>query len=381
MTSPLPTLRRRLFVALALPVLLAGPIRAQSNHVGADDSGPPTQTKTPTQAEIARSKDNTQVLGFVHAYEPLKFGLTQDEGDEPFLDFSLSLMFPLYGDYADGATKLQDLSWGPYLKKHVAVFLSGTIRGGQYITAKFLDARGRPSAPVVEKRFNPQLFARLWLPGEGLESPNRFVDLIYGHESNGQSIANSVLYNRQRDIYRELEIGGRDPLTLTPAELEDVDTRATIAARDTISRGWDYLGVNASWSWKQERYVGSMKIRDYLPGGLLQQGAEQSYDWEGFGPTRPRRQYDGLTLQFTVFHRQLGEFGPVKFRRTTLSYMTGVSRPTRYNTVEADVGVTICRWPLSFWYRWGYNSNLTNYYRRMDSMGIGFSIWEFNAAP
>lgn len=367
MTLPSPNLCRRLLCAVALLPLLAGPARAQNEHLGPDDA-------PPSNAKIATRKDSAPVLGFVHAYEPLKFGMTKDKDDGWFLDFTLSLMFPLMGDYASAEpiTEHDNPWWGNrhdfFNSEHTALFLSGTVRAGQYIQVENV-IEGRPSAPVVEKRFNPQLILRFWAPdGAGRESPNRFVDFIYGHESNGQSISSLARFNEQVEIYRQLEPDPNSQVALD---------RAVRSARDTISRGWDYVGVNASWSWRDERHVGVIKLREYLPGGFLQQGAEQSNDWEGFGPAKPRRQYDGVTLQYTIFHDTFGDFRWGKWRRSTLTYMTGLSSPGRYNTVEADLGINLGKWPLSFWYRAGYNSNLTNYYRRADSFGYGFTIWSF----
>lgn len=324
--------------------------------VGPDDS--------PSPRAAAARQERADVLNFVRAYEPVKLGLTQDEGDELFMDFTLSLMFPLLGDYWDDPEK--DNPWwgrkdGFFNSQHTALFLSGTVRAGQYIW-------GRPSAPVVEKRFNPQLFLRFWIPHHGRESANKFLDVIYGHESNGQSITTEQRFLEQREIYRLLEDEPTSPLAID---------RAHRSARDAISRGWDYIGVNASWSWREERHVAWVKVHEYLPGGILQDGAEQSNVWEGDGPTRPRRDYDGLSLQYTVFENALIDNVPFLTGRTTFTYKTGLSRPGRYNTFELDLGVALWRRPFSLWFRYGYNSNLTNYYRRDHSLGGGISIWSF----
>jgi hypothetical protein len=296
--------------AAVLFSILAGLTRADAGKaLGSDDTPKPA---------TAAEQETFRILAFVQPYEPIKLGLSQDEGDELFLDFTLSLMFPLAGTYASDQPLAGESEWSKFNYQHFALFFSGTVRGGQYIW-------GRPSAPVVEKRFNPQLFLRWWVPDDaGRESPNRFVDLIYAHESNGQSITSEERFNEQREIYRKLE---NFPDSQLAAD------RSLRSARDAISRGWDYIGVNASWSWRNERHVALLKMREYLPWGLLQKDAEQSNEWEGDGPTHPRRQY--------------------------------------------DLGAALWRRPVSVWVRYGYNSNLTNYYRRDTSFGGGISIWAF----
>jgi outer membrane phospholipase A len=347
----------RLLHAVVLVAFLPALVQAQTRGAVEPDD-------IPSPRAAAARQERTDILNFVRAYEPVKLGLTRDAGDELFMDFTLSLMFPLLGDYWD-APAAGEPWWGKrdglFNSQHTALFLSGTVRAGQYVW-------GRPSAPVVEKRFNPQLFLRFWLPVDGRESANKFLDVIYAHESNGQSITTADRFQEQREVYRKLEADPDSPLAYD---------RSLRSARDAISRGWDYVGVNASWSWREERHIAMVKVREYLPWGFLQQDAEQSNDWEGDGPTHRRRDYDGLTLQYTVFENALIDNVPFLTGRTTFTYTTGLSRPGRHNTFELDLGVALWRRPFSLWVRYGYNSNLTNYYRRDHSVGGGIAIWSF----
>lgn len=348
---------RLLACLLLLPLSrLAGDEPATTPQVGPDDS--------PSERALAARKERDDILNFVRAYEPLKLGFTRDAGDELFMDFTLSLMFPLLGDYWDDPEKGNPW-WGRkdslFNSQHTALFLSGTVRAGQYIW-------GRPSAPVVEKRFNPQAFVRFWIPHRGRESANKFVDVIYGHESNGQSIIAEDRFTEQREIYRKLEDEPDSPLAYE---------RSLRSARDAISRGWDYVGVHASWSWREERHVALVRIHEYLSGGILQDGAEQSNVWEGDGAPHRRRDYDGLSLQYTVLENSLIDNVPFLSGRTTFTYTTGLACPGQHSTFELDLGASVWRRPFSVWFRYGYNSNLTNYYRRDSSFGGGISIWSF----
>ncbi len=309
--------------------------------------------------------EQEKVRNFARAYEPVQLGLTRDEGDEIFMDFTLSLMFPLLGDYWDAekpAWKQSGLTKKMY-ENHLAFFFSGTVRAGQYIA-------GRPSAPVVEKRFNPQVFLRYWVPNDdGKLSAHRYLDFIpYGHESNGQAISTLATFNEQREIYRQLE---SDPGSELAAK------RSFLSARDTISRGWDYVGLEGSWS-TDDNNIFRIKVREFLPYGyLLQKGAEQSHDWEGYGPTHPRRQYDGLMFQYTGFGKPIKKYGRWLTGRYTFTYTTGLSHPTRHNTFQLDLGAEFWRRPVSIWLRSGYNSDLIDYYQRDNSAGLGISIWTF----
>ncbi len=344
------------------PTAIAPAIAASTELPAVPAKDAATTAKQMAAAAPAKA-ERAQVLSFVRAYEPIELGLTKDEGDEIFMDFTLSLMFPLLGDYWDAPTPDRKPWWSlgeNFNSQHTALFLSGTVRGGQYIW-------GRPSAPVVEKRFNPQLFLRFWIPHHGQASADKYLDLIYGHESNGQSISSLERFNEQREIFRQQE---------SYPDSQKAYDRSFLSARDAISRGWDYVGLQASWSWR-ERHVVRLKVREFLPHGILQHDAEQSNHWEGDGPTHPRRQYDGLMLQYTASGSPLKKHLPFLTGRYSLTYTTGLSHPGRFSTFQVDVGAAFWRRPVSFWIRHGYNSDLIDYYRRDSSLGGGISIWGF----
>ena len=64
-------------------------------------------------------------------------------------------------------------------------------------------------------------------------------------------------------------------------------------------------------------------------------------------------------------------------RRYALTWTTGYEDPFRFNTVQFEVGVKLFELPLMVWYRYGYNRDLTDYYRRDHSAGLMLSFWSF----
>lgn len=361
---------------------LLGTIAARAQTASAP-TRPASANQVPSLAESdarlssAKSGREFEVLrNFVQPYEANELGLTRDKGDELFMDFKLSLMFPLIGSYSDQIsppTQAPLWSFGRFDSHHTAFFFSATVRGGQYLWS-------RPSAPVVAKRFNPQGILRLWFVGD--RDRNRYLDLMYGHESNGQSIDKAARFNEQREIYRLLEDHPDTP---------DAFARATRNARDAISRGWDYLGTEFSWHALSEVEIerhgrttkvpfsrtAKIKLRHFLDDGLLQGKKEEYNDWEGDGPRRRRADYDGLMFQYTNVWRFAAEALPAFTGRYTLTYTTGLRQPFRHSTAEVDLGATLFRVPFSVWYRRGYNSDLIDYYKLTQSFGAKISIWDF----
>lgn len=188
--------------------------------------------------DLLYPKDDTNLF---RAFEPTQVGYTKDEGDGAFLDFTFSAMFPIYGKYQAPleSPDAPRYRFGDFTFSRFNLFFSGTFRSGQYIDT-------RASSPVIGKRFNPQFFVRWWsLDHRGqASSANRFVDVIlYGHESNGQSISSPVRFEEQREVYRRQE---------SNQGFEEAESRAWLGARDAISRGWDYVGLQGGWGWERD---------------------------------------------------------------------------------------------------------------------------------
>lgn len=376
---------RRFLRALALlpflaAVLTAAPAPAEpqgpSSAAGAPD---PIGEDLGLLGNWLRSRD---VPNFVRTYEPTQIGWTKDKDDDGFMDFTFSAMFPLYGDYAqeaaDAEYDFRDLKLsGPNL------FFSGTLRAGQYILT-------RPSSPVVGKRFNPQLFLRWWVLDKAgrASSLHKYVDFIFfGHESNGESLTTPLQFEAQRQVYLSLY---DHPAPYSEDELRT----ARLSARDAISRGWDYVGVEGSWSWRQKimspgtpesahefalniRRTLRVKLRHFLPQGLAQDHIEEYMPWEGTAASLPRRNYDGITIQYTSYGNSTLDRLPLFNGRFTLTATTGLAQPFQHTTFELDLGAHVNALPFSLWTRIGYNSDLVDYYRYDHSYGFRISIWRY----
>ena len=289
------------------------------------------------------------------AYEPNMVGWSFDENDvnEGYLDALISLKYPFLHDgfYAPDAAILNP-------------FFAFTGRFSQYIES-------RDSSPVIGKRFNPKFFLRHWLDS------GSYVDLGYAHESNGQSITTEEAYLRERD---DFVAEGQDPEF----------------ARDYISRGWDYLSLDWRKDWRPKaRFLGEGQLTSYLnfkyflDDGLLQGEPEESNEWEGDGVNR-RKEYDGVS--FTVkyeFGKALclgGDTGADALYGTSSSIClskiawrqtSGYDGLFENNTSRLELTASLLDIPFTLWGQRGYNSDLVDYYRRVDSWGLALELRSF----
>ncbi len=316
---------------------------------------------------------------FIQAYEPNEIGYTVDQGKESFMDFTVSMMLPL----------LPGESYPPRFRSEAAdfwraqryerrlpyVYFAVTQRAGQYLGT-------RHSSPVVGKRFNPLISFRWWgvepnddgimdprlrsQDPKGRESQDNFLEFVYAHESNGQYIDTPTGFNDQLITY---EHDGDTPL------------EAYHAARDNISRGWDYLGVQYARSGDADLLLPVIvsvraKVSYYLPNSPPQGSTEEYNAWEGLPDGKPRRDVDGVSLRVNLIRRTThGEYQ--FFKRISLIGTTGYADLLRYDTVQGELGVMVGVLPLTVWYRYGYNGDQTDYFHKSQSYGIKFSFWRF----
>ncbi|MDX2465504.1 MAG: phospholipase A [Porticoccus sp.] len=284
-------------------------------------------------------------------HEPNLIGYTYDSDDkEAFMDFKLSLEYPL----ANGPlSKLTKKPWYPdFLKKvcdnnvinHCYPYFSFTGRFGQYIGQ-------RDSSPVIAKRFNPKLFLRFDIKGAD------YVNLEYAHESNGQRVSTLSSYN-----------------TLA------TDLDKPEHANDYISRGWDYYGFTykRTFSKKSEdkgqgnnKVIGYLNVRKFI-GGQLQGDIEEYYDWEPRRNITAREQVGGVSLLTKLENNSKPVF--LVFNKVALIYETGTKSPTKYNTLILEMTTNSFGVPFMFWGRTGYNSDLAQYYKKVNSIGVAFEL-------
>lgn len=296
-------------------------------------------------------------------YEPSTLGETFDSDDVAFTDITLSLKYPIL------PMKMQQW-WGPQDK----VFLAFTGRFGFYWG-------GRESSPVIGKRFNPKLLwqhAFTWhisegdgfIPrlsitpfGDAKAEPANTIELGYAHESNGQPI-NTL------EQFRNAQ-----------ASALETDHNAEFA-RDYISRGWDYIGLNTKMSAidseARGQLAGYLRLRYFLPYGVFQGKAEEVRDWEGVADAKHRRAVNGIEwmakYQWHAHPQADSVLGDMK---VAAGIETGYDPLFRYGTVRVEAGMQVWQLPVTVWWRSGYGSDLAQYYRKVTSWGVELDIGSF----
>ena len=269
-------------------------------------------------------------------HEPIFAGYTWDSDDVGFLDFTISLQYPILAKTLDEGKRFGLL---PYF--------AFTARFAQYVET-------RESSPVIAKRFNPKVFLRYGLskfPDSG-ESPDRYLDLEYAHESNGQSVDTQQSFDSLAQALGSTEY-----------------------AKDYISRGWDYLGV----TWKHTLRWQPEELRIYVSrkwycGCWLQGDMEEAYDWEAPREITSIRQVSGWRA---VLALDTGRGNPI-VDRLTLILDTGTRDTFKYNTARIELGIPAVKnftgVPLVLWARTGYLSDLAQYYQKGTSYGVAFEL-------
>ena len=280
------------------------------------------------------------------SYEPNLLGWTYDQSGHGYMDFLLSVKFavlPLW------------------IKKHASknsrVYFAFSGRFGQYFD--------RESAPVIGKRFNPELFYRHMLSAKAdagrtdADDKYGYVDVGYGHESNGQRIDSLASYQQAQ-------------ATLDRPEYAD----------DYISRGWDYVrvGVRSRYHpgiWAGDRVRAYFTFRRFLGGGVFQGKPEEYNSWENSPEGKPREQVDGLSVLLKYVHDSDNNERFLSGSKLALTYTTGYREIFRYNTVRLEAGVKLLQLPVIIWTSRGYNSDLIRYYKYTTASGIAIEIGSF----
>ena len=295
-----------------------------------------------------KSRSSTQAREGLSAHEPNKMLARTDSNDidRLYMDAVLSLKYPILTPLVES---IFDLT-GFQLKKKPRLFIAFSSRFSQYIGS-------RDSSPVVARSYNPELFVRSWT-----DSNDSYWDLGFGHESNGQQINDQQALTQLEQYY----IGKNEE----PA-----------FARDSISRGWDYLSVDWNRQW-EVGFLPSLKgfttahieLRRYLSDGFLQGVPEEYNDWEEQGvEARPRDQYDGL--KFSVQYNLVDELCIIAcLDRVELTHRTGYADIFNRNTTSLELTTSLLGVPFHIWAMSGYNSDLIDYYDYSNSWGIGIEF-------
>lgn len=292
-------------------------------------------------------------------HEPNILGLRYDrDDDDMFLDFKISLQYPLFKGLFDWVAAAE---WNPESLKSICKnklfddcypYLAFTGRFAQYID---MGSYGRESSPVVSKRFNPKVFWRFE------KNQRYYVDLEYGHESNGQSTSDQPGFDALAD------------------QLEQRDKGERSHANDYISRGWDYWGITAKYI---PQRIHGRKLSLYLSmaryiGGIFQGDIEEYYpDFEPPRDITERQQVNGIRLM-AKWKEDRKYFSWLGGYKIAVIYETGLEDTGKYNTAQLEMSTRLFDIPVMLWLRNGYSNNLAEYYKEMFSMGIALELRTF----
>lgn len=300
----------------------------------ASHGGETAQTGKPIQHE------EVNPVALLSSDQPNRLGCTRDSYDRGcFMDFVLSVRYPLFYKALQGGHKFDMLP-----------FFSFTGRMGQY------SGSVRHSSPVVTKQFNPSLYFRFYTANSAnhelgmADSKQDYYDVGYAHESNGQYVDSVAVFNTTA-----ASVGG----------LEN--------AQDYISRGWDYLTYKRHLHFEAVgRNAMDIDLRYFLSYGLFQKGSEEYFPWEAPRPIMHISQVDGIRMKVTR------DVDWSWFKGVTLSYTTGYRDIARWNTFRMELGFTplsnLMGLPIILWGQSGYNSSVTQYYRKAWSVGLAASF-------
>lgn len=288
-------------------------------------------------------------------HEPNKLRARMDSNDisRLYMDAELSVKHPVLSPVVDLISATLDIDRTRNLPR---LYLAFSTRFSQYLGS-------RQSAPVVARRYNPELFLRVWRDGQLGRTDPSYWDFGYGHESNGQQIDNATLFNQIQQYYAN----NNEPIEI---------------ARDSISRGWDYVSVDWHKQWNtgflpnlSGQTETKLEYRHYLKHGLFQGAPEEYNVWEGDGDERKTRDYyDGLKLSLHY------DFNPGScddffcLEEARFIHRTGYAKPFAHNTTVLELTTNLAGLPINLWAQSGYNSDLVDYYDYSNSWGLGIEF-------
>jgi hypothetical protein len=287
------------------------------------------------QLSHGEEQENPAHVIKLRSHEPNLVGYRKDSNDVGFMDFKLSLLYPMLHD----GNPVDQGSWR-YLPRPYFAF---TSRFSQYIGT-------RESSPVISKRFNPKVIGRMWLSRKG-----EYLDFGYEHESNGQSIDSAAAYQRK---VADLIASGENPEF----------------AKDYISRGWDFLSL----TYKKKMTLGRQELssylilHSYLNKGVLQGRSEEANLWEGAAKEYRREDFDGLSWR--LVSKIKFRLGGIRGTKASMEVSTGIAEPLQHVSTQLEFTTLWWDFPITLWGASGYKSDLVDYYRRVDSFGLAFEL-------
>lgn len=282
-----------------------------------------------TAAKLAKQPDGGGPIQLLSGNEPsyLAFAHNSDSG-ENHIEFYLSIKYPLF-------TTLVEKSMGERSRLYFNY-------SGKYDFFAF----SRDSSPIISRRQNPGVMYEYSWP----KVSNVHLQSLrtgYFHESNGHTVDTREEYLATKD------------------------------ADDYVSRGWDYIPIEAKFavSEKQHGIFGNFYLnlqgRYFLDHQLFRQDREDGIFWDTAAEQPRIEQYDGIRIAIaTVFILPHIEAKEIKFNAIYRSGYRDFNLSQRY-----EATFRFFDFPLYVYHFRGYGVELSTYHQKGTTYGIGFEFW------
>lgn len=242
---------------------------------------------------------------------------------------------------------------------------SKMVEGYKYDNYAFLSYTGkfdffwssRDSSPVINRINNPEIHYRKYLSEDSALGGlvEKYWDIAYGHESNGQDITDVTAF-----------------------------TNFGENAVERVSRGWDYISYEYKFEINNKLncefldfscLYAQIYTRAFLHDGILQGKREEDIFWDS-SVDAEIKEYDGLRLTFGKEH----PFGKSKYstQGASVEYRTGTRDTGSNNTFtfnyRQEVRVFGLKLPIYIKYFSGYGDEISTYHERdrLFSFGLQF---------
>lgn len=287
------------------------------------------EPQTETVVKPAQQPDGGGPIHLLSGNEPSYFAFAHDSGSsEDHIEFYLSIKYPLF-------TTLVEKSLGERSRLYFNY-------NGKYDFYAF----SRDSLPIISRRQNPGvLYEYAWPKIANMQLQS--LRTGYFHESNGQAVDSREEY------------------------------LVTDNARDYVSRGWDYIPLEAKFAVSEKRhgifgnFYLNLQGRYFLDRQVFRHDREDEIFWDA-GAEQPRiEQYDGVRVGIaTVFILPHIEAKEIKFNAIYRSGHREFNLSQRY-----EATFRFFDFPLYVYYFRGYGVELTTYHQKGTTYGIGFEFW------
>jgi len=313
-------MKRPIAIVAALMLLLAGTLPGATS---ADDTPPESLTKP------AEAPDGGGPIHLLRGNEPSYFALGHDSGSgENQIEFYLSIKYPLL------STPIENI-----LGKDSSLYFN---YNGKYDFYAF----SRDSSPIISRKQNPGvMFEHTWPPVANIHLQSLKVG--YFHESNGQTVDTRAEY------------------------------QATEHAIDYVSRGWDYLPLEAKLAVSEKRhgifgnFYLNLQGRYFLDRQMFRHDREDEIFWETLAEQPQIEDFDGIRINLaTVFILPRIEAREIKFNATYRSGYREFHLSQRYGATFRLFDL-----PLYVYYSRGYGVEIATYHQEGTSYGVGFEFW------